>query len=89
MVDRQVDVAAVPLGRRADDVDRTAERILDDRLPAGRTGQRAVEPELEPGESVVVDAGVAEHLRGDRALRIRPPLLGREAEAYQPELLER
>ena len=34
-----------------------------------------VELELEAREAAVVDAGVAEHLRGDRALRVGAPLL--------------
>ena len=39
-----------------------------------------VEPELDSGEALVVDADVAEHLSADRMLRIRTPFLGQEPE---------
>ena len=75
VVERQVDVAAVAHRLRDDGVDRLAGGVLDDPLAAGPAGQLAVERELEPGEAAVVDARVAEHLRGERELRVEAPLL--------------
>ena len=89
VVERQEDVAARLLRRRADHVDRAPERVADDRLLARAAAEVALEPELEPGEAVVVDARVAEHLCGDRVLRIAPPLLRVEVEAGEPAPLER
>src|SRR5581483_967221 len=70
------------------DVDRVAEGVAEDRLLAGRAGELRVELELEPGEAVVVDARVPEHLRGDGCLRIRAALLAVEVEARQISLRE-
>ena len=85
VVDREVDVAALALGRRADDVERAAEGILDDRLPARLAGELLVERELEAAEAVVVEARVAEQLRGDRPLRVGAPLLRVRGEPGQVE----
>src|SRR5204863_6709103 len=59
-------------------VDDATRRILDDRLVPGLAGEVLVEPELDSGEPLVVDADVAEHLSADRMLRIRTPFLGKE-----------
>ena len=88
VVDREEHVLA---GLRRDvalDVDRAAERVADDRLLAGNAGELRVELELEAGEAVVVDAREPEHLRRDRALRIRAPLLPVEVEAGEVALRE-
>src|SRR5262249_48632518 len=82
-VERQVDVPASALGRRADDADHLSERVLDDRLLARPPGQDVVELELEAGEALVVDSGVAEDLRRERALRVGAPFLGVEAQARE------
>src|SRR5581483_8595571 len=83
------DVATRSLRGRADDVDRSPERVADDRLLTGTPRQVGVEPELEAGETLVVDAGVAEHLRRDRVLRVEPALLGVEAETGETSTLQR
>src|SRR5205823_4661712 len=59
-----------------------------DRLLAGDAGELLIELELEAGEPVVVDACVAQHLRGDGRLRIRAPLLAVEVEPGQLALGE-
>ncbi len=89
MVDRERHVLAGPLGPRGDDVDRAAERILDDRLEAGPARERLVERALEPVEAVVVRAGEAEDVRGDRALRIGAQLLRVEPEPGDLALVQR
>ena len=80
MVDRQCHVPPGPLGLRGDDVDRSAEWILDDRFEARPARERLVERALEPVEAVVVGAGETEDVRGNRPLRICAQLLGVEAE---------
>ena len=89
VVDRQEDVVARPLRLRRDHVDHAAARIADRRLAAGLADERLVERALEPFEAVVVDPRVAEHLRGDAALRVVAQLLGVEPEPGQVELLQR
>ena len=89
VVERQEDVAPRPRRRRADDVDRAAERVPDDRLLAGVPGEVVLEPELEACEALVVDARVAEHLRRDRVLRVRAPLLGVEVQPREALPLQR
>ena len=89
VVERQEDVAALARRRRADHVDRAAERVLDDRLGPRPPGEHAVEPELEPRQAAVVDSRVAQHLGRHSALRIGSPLFGIEAETGQVALLER
>ena len=89
MVDRQEDVVAGPLRLRRDHVDHTAGRIADGRLAAGLADERLVERALEPFEAVVVDPGVAEHVRSDAALRVVAQLLGVEPEPGQVQLLQR
>ena len=59
-------------------------RRLVARAAARATGRAA----LEPVEAAVVDAREAEHLRGDRALRVGAALLRVEAEARAAQLLE-
>ena len=54
----------------------------------GSPGEHLLERALEALETLVVRARVAEHLRRDRALRIRPELLREEAEPCELELLE-
>ena len=80
MIDRERRRSCRGARARRDDVDRAAERILDDRLEAGPARERLVERPLEPVEAVVVRAGEAEDVRGDCALRIRAQLLGVETE---------
>jgi hypothetical protein len=54
------------------------------------TGSRtSVERELEAGEPLVVDAGIAEHLRSDGRLWVRATLFAVEAEAGKLQLRER
>ena len=89
MVDRERHVLAGALGPRGDDVDRAAERILDDRLEAGPARERLVERALEPVEAVVVRTGEAEDVRGDRALRIGAQLLRVEPEPGDLALVQR
>ena len=84
MVEGQVDVAAVAHGLGDDGVDRLAGGVLDDPLAAGSPSQLVVERELEPGEATVVDTRVAEHLRGERELRVEAPLLGVGVDPRQP-----
>ena len=54
----------------------------------GLPGERPVERALEPLEALVVEARVAEHLRGDRPLRVEAQLLRVEAEAGEVERLQ-
>ena len=89
MVERQDDVAPRPLAPRRHDVDRAARRIADDDLEPGPSGERLVERALEAVEAAVVGAGEPEHVRRDAPLRVRPPLLGVEAEAGDAHLLQR
>src|SRR5437867_2122042 len=56
-------------------VDRAPGRVADDRLLPGMAGQLAVVLQLQPAEAAVVDARVTDHLGGDAALRVLPPLL--------------
>ena len=88
VVDRQEDVVPVALGHRVEDVDDTADRILDHRLAARAAGQRLVALEFHAGEAVVVDACEADQLRGDRPERVEAALLGIEAEPCQVALPE-
>ena len=83
VVDRQVTLRPGRSALRGDDVDRPAERVLDDRLEAGPAGERLVERALEPVEAVVVGAREAEHVRGDGSLRVGAQLLRVEAEARE------
>ena len=83
VIERQERSLAVARGHVALDRDRPADRIAHDRLAARRAGELRVELELEPGEALVVDAGVAEHLRRERTLRIRAALLAVEVEARE------
>ena len=65
-----------------------AERVADEGLPSRASRQRTVERELEPRQAMVVDAGIAEHLRRDRVLRVEPPLFRIEPEACDVQALE-
>ena len=76
------------LGLGLDDVERAAERVLHDRLASGLAGERPFERPLEPFEALVVEARVAEDLRGDRPLRVVAELLRIEPEPGEAELLE-
>jgi hypothetical protein len=87
-VDREPDVLARRLGLRLDHVERSAERILDDGLASGRPGERLLQRALQALEADVVESGIPEDLRGDRALRIETKLLRIEAEAGVLELLQ-
>src|SRR5690348_12756081 len=64
------------------------ERIANERLAAGLSGERPVERELEAREPMVVDARVAEHLRGNRVLRVEPRFLRIETEAGDVKALK-
>ena len=88
MIDRERHVLAGSLGPRGDDVDRAAERVLDDRLEAGLARERLVERALEPVEAVVVRPGEPEHVRGDGTLRIRAQLLRVEPEPRNLALVQ-
>ena len=88
VVDREEDVVARPLRLRRDHVDHAAGRVGDRRLAARLADQLLVERALEAFEAVVVDAGEAEHVRGDSSLRVVALLLGVEAEPGQVLLLE-
>jgi hypothetical protein len=72
--------SAVAHRLRLEHVQGPAERVADDRLLAGRARKLLVELELDAGQSSVVEAGIAEHLRGDGLLRIDAALLGVEAQ---------
>src|SRR6185295_18396840 len=89
VVESEEDVPPRLFRRRADDVDRPPERVAHDRLLAGLASEVAIEPELQPGEAVVVDARVAEHLRPDGVLRVEAPLLGIEVDAGEAAPLKR
>ena len=80
MIEGQVDVAAVALGLGGHRVDHLAGGVLHDPLSPRPPGEDAVEREFEPGEAVVVEARVAQHLRGEGALRVEPALLRIEPE---------
>ena len=62
VVERQVDVLAVPLGTRGDRVDGLAGGVLDDPLATWAPRELLVERELEACEATVVHARVTEHL---------------------------
>ena len=88
VVDREEDVVPRPFRLGRDDVDDAARRVGDGRLAAGLADQLLVERALEPFEPVVVDAGEAEHVRGDAPLRVVALLLGVVAEPGELLLLE-
>ena len=88
VVDRERDALALARGRGLEDVDRLARRVPDHRLAPVLSGQDAFEPELEPGEPVVVRPRVADDLRRDVAERIDALLLVGEAEADDALLLQ-
>ena len=88
VVDRQPNVAPVHRGSLVHHVEDVSERVDHAALAPGLPGDRPVELQLEPGEPAVVEAGVAEDVRGDRALRIETALLRVEAEACEAALFE-
>src|SRR5207237_683975 len=88
VIDRHSDVASRNRRTVAQDVDRAARRVLDDRLVTGSSRELAIEPELESGKTAVVDADVPQYLRCDGPLWIRTPFLGVEPESPELQLLE-
>ena len=88
VVEGREDVLALYLRRRADDVDRPAERVTHDRLGTRPAEEAAVVPILQPLEPLVVDTRIADHLRADRVLGVHAPLLRVEAEAGEILLLQ-
>ena len=89
MIDREEDVTPRPLRFRPHDVEHASERILDERLAAVTPTEHALQLELEAGQSAIVGAGVAEHVRRHGALRVHAPLLAQEADPGEIALLER
>ncbi len=89
MVEREVDVLAVAARLRVDDLECPPEGILDDGLLALGSRERLVELELEACETLVVDAGIAEHRGPDPLLRVVATLLVVEAEPLDVLVLER
>src|SRR5439155_11358513 len=81
VIERQRDVATLDLGTVVDDVDDSTGGILDERLMPRFARKLPVELEFEPCETVVVDTHVAEHLCGNRVLRVRAPLLRQKTES--------
>src|SRR2546423_12525737 len=64
------------------------EPVTNERIAPRAPRQRFVESELEPRKTVVVDAGVTEHLGGDRMLRIEAPLFRIEPESGDVQALK-
>jgi len=64
------------------------EGIPDERLASGLSRERPVQRELEAREPMVVDARVAEYLRGDRVLRVEAAFLRIETEPRDVEALQ-
>src|SRR5439155_18713680 len=89
VVEREEDGLARASRRDPVDLDRTPERVADDDLLAVPAAEARFERELEAGEPLVVDTGVAEHLRCDRVLRVASLLLAVEAEAGELVLPKR
>ena len=89
VVEREEDVVSLPLRPGRDHVDDAAGRVGDRRLAARLADQLLVERALEAFEAVVVDPGVAEHVRRDSPLRVVAELFGVVAEPGEPQLLER
>ena len=87
-VEREEDVVARSLRPVGDHVDHAAGRIRHRRLAARPAAQRSVEGALEPLEPLVVEARVAEHVRGHPSLRVVAELLGVEAEAGELQPLQ-
>jgi cell division protein FtsI (penicillin-binding protein 3) len=91
MVECQVDVAAVTLRRRADHVDRAAERILDDRLAAGRgTIFDRLGVQLAIGEEATTVSADPREVRNPRAVALAASrTLGVNPNALYPQLVDR
>ena len=87
-VDGQANAPSGRLGLGLHDVERAPKRVLHDRLAPGLAGERALERVLESLQALVVEPRVAEHLRGDRTLRVVAKLLGIEPEPGEVQRLE-
>ena len=88
-VEREEDVTAVAGRALLDRVHGLAERVAHDRRAPRRPLELLVQLELEPRETGVVRARVAEHRRRHRPLRIDALLVRSEGEADEVALLER
>ena len=67
-------------------LDRAGDRQFQRRAALRRIAQPVVERALDPGAAIAVDVGIAEHVRGERGLRIEPVGLARQR---HPRLAER
>ena len=85
-VDRQPQVLAGLGALDVDDAHRLAGRVLDDLALAVRAVERLLARLLEPAQAVVVGADAAEHLRGERPLRVAAARLDDRADALDLEL---
>ena len=80
VVEREANVAPGRLLLRRDDVERAPERVLDDRLASGPSGEHRLERPLEPLEALVVEARVPDHLCTDGTLWVVAQLFRIEAD---------
>ena len=85
-VEREPDVRAVLGALDLVELERVAERVLDQAALAVVAAQVGVEPVLEAGEAGAVGADVAEQLGGHPRARVLAVVLRDELEALDPEL---
>ena len=88
LVDRQLDVWPGHGPARLAQLDRLAERVLDEPALAVLAVQRAVERVLEAGQAVALGADAAEQLRGEEVARVGAARLGDELEALDLHALD-
>ena len=88
VVDRERHVQSLTGGGRVKNIDRAPGRISDDGLAARLPRELVLEPELEPGEAVIVGSRVAHDLRRNLVQRVDPLLFIDEPESDDPQLLE-
>ena len=70
-------------------LDRAGDRQLERGAALRGIAQPVVEGALDPGAAIAVDVGVAEHVRGERGLRIEPVGLARQRHARLAQRVDR